>query len=134
MGKTLAEKILSDKSHGDAKAGDTVIADVDLVFLQDTTGPLAIKQFKESGFESIAKPQRAIIFLDHAAPSPHRQFSNDHAFLRSFAKETGCFLYEVGSGVCHQLVAETFASPGDIIVGSDSHTVTAGALGAFATG
>lgn len=134
MGKTLAEKILSDKSHGDAKAGDTVIADVDLVFLQDTTGPLAIKQFKESGFESIAKPQRAIIFLDHAAPSPHRQLSNDHAFLRSFAKETGCFLYEVGSGVCHQLVAENFASPGDIIVGSDSHTVTAGALGAFATG
>ncbi len=134
MGKTLAEKILSDKSHGDAKAGDIVIADVDLVFLQDTTGPLAIKQFKESGFESIAKPQRAIIFLDHAAPSPHRQLSNDHAFLRSFAKETGCFLYEVGSGVCHQLVAENFASPGDIIVGSDSHAVTAGALGAFATG
>ncbi len=134
MDKTLAEKILSDKSHGDVKAGDTVIADVDFVFVQDTTGPLAIKQFKESGFESIAKPQRAIIFLDHAAPSPHRQLSNDHAFLRSFAKETDCLLYEVGSGVCHQLVAENFARPGDMIVGSDSHTVTAGALGAFATG
>jgi len=134
VGKTLAEKILSDKSHGDAKAGDIVVADVDLVFVQDITGPLAIKQFKEIGFGSIAKPQRAIIFLDHAAPSPHRQLSNDHRFLRTFAKESGCFLYEVGSGVCHQLVAENLANPGDMIVGSDSHTVTAGALGAFATG
>lgn len=134
MGKTLAEKILSDKSHGDAKAGHIVVSDVDLVFVQDTTGPLAIKQFKEIGFKSIAKPQRAIVFLDHAAPSPHRQLSNDHTLLRSFARESGCFLYEVGSGICHQLLAENFANPGDVIVGSDSHTITAGALGAFATG
>lgn len=134
MGKTLAEKILSDKSHADARAGDVVIADVDLVFVQDTNGPLAIKQFEESGFKSIASPQRTVIFLDHAAPSPHRQLSNDHVSLRSFAEETGCRIYEVGSGISHQLVAENFARPGDVIVGSDSHTVTAGALGAFATG
>jgi 3-isopropylmalate/(R)-2-methylmalate dehydratase large subunit len=134
MGKTLAEKILSDKSHGDFRAGDVVVADVDLVFVQDTNGPLAIRQFKETGFESIARPHRAVVFLDHAAPSPHRQLSNDHSFLRKFAKEIGCLVYEVGSGVCHQLVAEDFASPGDVIVGSDSHTVTAGAFGAFGTG
>jgi 3-isopropylmalate/(R)-2-methylmalate dehydratase large subunit len=134
MGKTLAEKILSLKSHGEAKAGDVVIADVDLAFVQDTTGPLTIKQFKESDFEGLAKPQQTVVFLDHAAPSPAQQLSNDHIFLRRFAAETGCSIYDVGEGICHQLVAEKFANPGDVIVGADSHTVTAGALGAFATG
>ena len=134
MGKTLAEKILSLKSHGEAKAGDVVIADVDWAFVQDTTGPLTVRQFKESGFEALAKPQHAIIFLDHAAPSPAPQLSNDHILLRRFAGETGCRISEVGDGICHQLVAENFANPGDVIVGADSHTVTAGALGAFATG
>ncbi len=134
MGKTLAEKILSLKSHGDAQAGNIIIAEVDLAFVQDTTGPLTIRQFEESGFQVIAKPQQTAIFLDHAAPSPTGQLSNDHMLLRRFAKETDCCIYEVGDGICHQLVAEHFAKPGDIIVGSDSHTVTAGALGAFATG
>jgi len=134
MDKTLAEKILSLKSHGEAKAGDVVIADVDLAFVQDTTGPLTIRQFKESGFKVLAKPQQTVIFLDHAAPSPAQQLSNDHILLRRFAEETGCRIYEVGDGICHQLVAENLANPGDVIVGADSHTVTAGALGAFATG
>jgi 3-isopropylmalate/(R)-2-methylmalate dehydratase large subunit len=134
MGKTLAEKILSLKSHGEAKAGDVVIADVDLAFVQDTTGPLTIRQFKESGFEALAKPQQAVVFVDHAAPSPAQQLSNDHILLRRFAGKAGCPIYDVGEGICHQLMAENFANPGDVIVGADSHTVTAGALGAFATG
>jgi 3-isopropylmalate/(R)-2-methylmalate dehydratase large subunit len=134
MAKTLAEKILSLKSQGEAKAGDIVIADVDLAFVQDTSGPLTIKQFKESGFAGLARPQQAVIFLDHAAPSPAQQLSNDHILLRRFAGDTGCLIYDVGEGICHQLVAESFANPGDVIVGADSHTVTAGALGAFATG
>jgi 3-isopropylmalate/(R)-2-methylmalate dehydratase large subunit len=133
MGKTLTEKILGAKA-GAAAPGDVVVADLDLVFLQDTTGPLVVRQFRESGFTSVAKPDRAVLFFDHAAPSPNRQLSNDHVLLRQFAQETGSVAYRVGDGVCHQLVAENFASPGDIIVGSDSHTVTAGALGAFATG
>lgn len=134
MSKTLAEKILSLKSHGEAKAGDVVIADVDLAFVQDTTGPLTIRQFKESGFETLARRQQTVVFLDHAAPSPGQQLSNDHILLRRFAAETDCRIFDVGEGICHQLVAESFANPGDIVVGADSHTVTAGALGAFATG
>jgi 3-isopropylmalate/(R)-2-methylmalate dehydratase large subunit len=134
MGKTLAEKILSLKSRDEAEAGDIVIADVDLAFVQDTTGPLTIRQFQDSDFEAPASPERAIMFLDHAAPSPAQQLSNDHILMRRFAEETGCRIYEVGDGICHQLVAEKFANPGDIIVGADSHTVTNGALGAFATG
>ena len=134
MGKTLSEKILSEKSGADARAGDIVIAQVDLAFVQDTTGPLTIRQFKEIKHGNLVNPQRTAIFLDHAIPSPNRQLSNDHQFLRRFAEDTGCLIFEGGTGICHQLVAEMFANPGDIIVGADSHTVTAGGLGAFATG
>lgn len=134
MGKTLAEKILSEKSGGSCKAGDIAISRVDLAFVQDTTGPLTIRAFKEAGFCELANHEKTVLFLDHAAPSPNFQLSNDHAFMRTFARETGCILSDVGEGVCHQVVAEKLAKPGDVIVGADSHTVTAGGLGAFATG
>jgi len=134
MGKTLAEKILSQKSGNDARAGDMVIAEVDLAFVQDTTGPLTVRQFQSGGFKSLANPPKTAIFIDHAVPSPNSSLSNDHRLLRRFARETGAVLSDVGEGVCHQLVGESLARPGDVIVGSDSHTVTAGGLGAFATG
>jgi 3-isopropylmalate/(R)-2-methylmalate dehydratase large subunit len=134
VGKTLAEKILSRKSGSDARAGDIVIARVDLAFAQDTTGPLTVRQFRAGNFERLASPEKTALFFDHAAPSPNRELANDHQMMRQFARENGCSLYDVGSGVCHQLVAESLAKPGDVIVGADSHTVTAGALGAFATG
>jgi len=134
MGKTLAEKILSNRSGSDAKSGDIVIAGVDLVFVQDTTGPLTIRQFQASVFKSLANRQKTILFIDHAAPSPDNGLSNDHLFLRHFAQQTGAIISDVGDGVCHQIVVESLAKPGDVIVGADSHTVTAGGLSAFATG
>ncbi|MFC1961711.1 3-isopropylmalate dehydratase large subunit [Chloroflexota bacterium] len=134
MGKTLAEKILSKKSGAEAKAGDIIVAWVDLTFVQDTTGPLTVRQFREAGFKKLARPERTVFFLDHAAPSPNSALSNDHILLRKFAQETGAIAADIGEGVCHQLVAESFARPGGVIVGADSHTITAGALGAFATG
>ncbi len=133
MGKTLAEKILSEKSGSDARAGDIVIAKVDLSFVQDTTGPLTVRQFQSSGM-AVSNPARSILFIDHAAPSPSANLSNDHIFLRDFARQTGCIISEPGDGVCHQIVPELYARPGEIIVGADSHTVTAGGMGAFATG
>jgi 3-isopropylmalate/(R)-2-methylmalate dehydratase large subunit len=133
MSKTLAEKILSEKSGTDAKAGDIVFAKVDLAFVQDTTGPLTVRQFLDSGM-ALSNPACTLLFIDHAAPSPSANLSNDHIFLRDFAKKTGCVISEPGEGVCHQLVPESYARPGDVIVGADSHTVTAGGLGAFATG
>jgi 3-isopropylmalate/(R)-2-methylmalate dehydratase large subunit len=133
MGQTLAEKILTAKSDVEAHAGSIVVVRVDLVFVQDTTGPLALRQFNETNL-GLHDPKRTIIFLDHSAPSPARELSNDHVFLRCFAEEKGALLSDIGEGVCHQIVAESWANPGDIIVGSDSHTVTGGALGAFATG
>lgn len=133
MGQTLAEKILSAKSDTQAHAGHIVVARVDLVFVQDSTGPLTLRQFKETGL-AVHNPGKTILFIDHSAPSPAKELSNDHIFLRKFAAETGVNLSEIGEGVCHQIVAESWANPGDIIVGADSHTVTAGALGAFASG
>ena len=134
MGKTLAEKILSLKSNTDVRAGDIVISPVDLAFVQDTTGPLTVREFLNNGFEKPADPAKTVLFIDHAAPSPNNQLSTDHITLRDFAEKTGCVLSDAGDGVCHQLVAENIAAPGDVIVGADSHTVTAGGIGAFATG
>ncbi|MBI4295415.1 MAG: 3-isopropylmalate dehydratase large subunit [Chloroflexi bacterium] len=134
MSKTLAEKILGQKSGQDARSGQIVISGVDLVFVQDTTGPLTVRQFQALGHSRLANPARTVLFLDHAAPSPARELSNDHITLRDFARKTGAVVSEIGEGVCHQLVAESYAGPGDVIVGADSHTVTAGGLGAFATG
>ena len=133
MGKTLAEKILTQKSGMDARAGDIVISKVDLVFVQDTTGPLTVRQIQKAGIK-VANPEKTVVFFDHAAPSPGAALSNDHMLLRQFAEQTGVKLSDVGEGVCHQRVVESLAKPGDVIVGADSHTVTAGGLGAFATG
>jgi 3-isopropylmalate/(R)-2-methylmalate dehydratase large subunit len=134
MGKTLAEKILSAKSGTNARAGGLVVTGVDLVFVQDSTGPLTLRQFAELGIGTLKEPKRTVVFIDHSAPSPARELSNDHRFLRKFTADAGAVLSDVGEGVCHQRVAESWASPGDVIVGSDSHTVMGGAVGAFATG
>ena len=118
MGKTLAEKILSNKSQTDVRAGDIAVARIDLAFVQDTTGPLTINEF-ESSFDSLADKDRTVIFLDHAAPSPNCQLSTDHISLRNFAKKTGCLLSDVGEGICHQIVAESLARTGDVIIGAE---------------
>ncbi len=134
MGKTLAEKILSQNSGSDACAGDIVIAKVDLAFLQDGTAPLALRQLATSGLEGVSNPKRVVFFIDHASPSPTRELANDHALVRDFALKNGAQLCDIGEGICHQIIVESYANPGEVIVGADSHTVTAGALGAFATG
>jgi len=134
MGKTLAEKILGTRSGKEVCSGDIIIVPLDLVFVQDSTGPLTLRQLGESNLNTIHNPERTILFIDHSVPSSARQLSNDHMFLRAFAEEKGVILSDGGEGICHQIVAESFASPGEVVIGTDSHTVTAGALGAFATG
>ena len=133
MGKTMAEKIISEHVGKEVKAGEIVVAGVDVAFVQDGTGPLMVEQFHKMGFDSV-KPKIAILFIDHAAPSPRKELSNAHNVLRGFAQQKNVKLVEIGEGISHQIVAEKYAKPGDLIVGADSHTCTAGALGAFATG
>ena len=134
MGETLAEKILGLKAGKSVRPGEIIVVDVDLALAQDGTGPLAIRSIGELKEGEMRLPRGAIFFIDHAAPSPRRELSNDHIFIREFAKEAGATVSDVGDGVCHQVMAERYACPGDIVIGADSHTVTAGGLSAFATG
>jgi len=131
---TLAEKILAAKAGLDAvEPGQIVVADVDLAIAQDGTGPLAIEQIRALGGGRLRVP-RAIFFIDHAAPSPRAELSAAQATIRDFCRESGAELSDVEMGVCHQRVAEDHARPGDLVIGADSHTCTAGGLGAFGTG
>lgn len=131
MGKTIAEKILSEKSGRDAYAGDLVVAKIDQIALQDGTAPLAIRQIMELGVGVKAK---AHFFVDHAAPSPRKELSNDQKFIYEFAKKVGADFNPAGEGIIHQIMVERHVKPGDLAVGADSHTCTYGGVGAFSTG
>ena len=133
MGQTIAEKIMSAHAGYNVHAGELAIINVDVTAVQDGTGPLTVQEFKKLG-KPLANPNRTILFIDHAAPSPRKELSNSHNVLREFSKKYGAILSDVGEGVCHQRLIESFVSPGEILIGADSHTCTSGALGAFATG
>lgn len=133
MGMTLAEKILSRRTSREVRAGEIVISPVDVVAAQDGTGPLAVREFRKLNMP-VKNPKGVVLFIDHAAPSPRKELSNDHILLRQFAEETGCKISDVGEGVIHQRLVEDFVSPGDVVIGADSHSCTPGALCAFATG
>lgn len=134
MGKTLAEKILGAHAGYDVSAGEIAIAKVDICIAQDGTGPLAIRQLEKLGIEKLADPERVVFFLDHSAPSSRKELSNDHMFIRQFAKKMGARVSEVGKGICHVVINEKYVNPGEVMIGADSHTCTGGALGCFATG
>ena len=134
MGQTLAEKIISEHSGKKVKAGELVISNVDVCAVQDGTGPLTVQEFKKLGKDKLFNPERTILFIDHASPSPKKELSNMHTTLRDFSRDYGAMLSEVGTGVCHQRLIESYVNPCEILVGADSHTCTSGALGAFATG
>ena len=136
---TIAEKIFSKASGKDVKAQDFVFANVDLAMTHDITGPLALKGFYEifKGKEEkkVWDPKKIVIVFDHQVPADSLHACENHTMLRNFAKEQGILNYDVYEGVCHQVLPEKgHVRPGDLIVGSDSHTCTYGALGAFSTG
>ena len=131
---TLAEKILAAAAGLDAVVpGQIVVAAVDVAIAQDGTGPLAIQQLEELGVATVKAPT-CIFFIDHAAPAPRRELANAQKTIRAFCASSGATLSDLEMGVCHQRVAESYARPGDLVIGADSHTCMAGALGAFATG
>lgn len=134
-GKTIAEKILSQHSGHDAVAGEIVICDIDRIMMHDANGPLAIRAFRDMGGTKVFDPDKVVVIFDHCTPPSNEKLSNIHAFLREFVREQGVHFFEGGKGVCHQLMVEQgFAKAGDLVVGSDSHTCTYGALGALSTG
>lgn len=132
---TISEKIISQHAGYTVQAGDLAIVPVDGAMGTDTTGPLAIQAFRAMGGKHLWDAAKFALVLDHATPAPNERVANLHQMLRHFAEETGCTLYDVGEGICHQLMVENkHVQPGDIFVGADSHTPTYGALGAFAVG
>jgi len=135
MSKTVSEKILGQASGKDVFAGDIIVAKVDAVMAHDGTALLTIEAFEEIGGKGVWDPSRVFLVLDHVAPSANEAYSKVHKRMREFASKHSASFYEVGSGICHQLMVESgVVQPGKVIVGADSHTCTYGALGAFATG
>lgn len=135
LGQTIIEKILSRASGKSCRAGEIVVAKVDCAMAQDGTAPLAIQAFERMGGTGLFDPDRVNLVIDHSAPSPTEGISNLHKLMRDFAREKGAKLYDIGCGVCHQVMVESGrVGPGCVVVGADSHTCTYGALNAFSTG
>jgi homoaconitate hydratase family protein len=135
-GRTIAEKILGRAAnYPSAKAGDIVEASPDLVLSHENTF-LVNKSFTEFEMPRPWDPQKVLIVLDHRTPANTAQTAVVHNRIRALVKEYGIeHFFDVGEGICHQIaIEERFARPGMLILGSDSHTTTAGAIGAFATG
>ncbi|GAB6171622.1 homoaconitase large subunit [Paradesulfitobacterium aromaticivorans] len=137
MGSTLAEKILAKASGKQAVSpGEIVQADIDLAMMHDTTGPQAVAALTEIGAPGVWDRTKVIVILDHLVPAPHSNAAQLQRTMRDFAKrEQISNYYDINAGVCHQVLVEKgHVQPGQIIVGTDSHTCTAGAMGAFAMG
>jgi 3-isopropylmalate/(R)-2-methylmalate dehydratase large subunit len=134
MGDTVAEKILSEKSGMEARAGRLVVADIDVIMAHDSLGPMAIEAFAEMGKIVIPHPEKICFMTDHLVPTPARNYAKMQKQMRDFAKEWGIRQHGAGDGICHQLLAEKEVRPGQIVIGTDSHTCMSGALNAFATG
>ena len=135
MPATLVEKIFSERCSQEIHAGGVVMAPVDAAMIHDITGPLAIMKFREMGGIKVSDPSSVIMLFDHQVPANSIQAAENQVFMRDFAAEQGIENYDIREGVCHQVTLEMGrVGPGDIAVGSDSHTCTYGAAGAFATG
>lgn len=135
-GRTVAEKILARASgQADARAGDVVDASPDVAMSHENTY-LVNKAFREFGLSGPWDPDRIVIVLDHRAPANTAETAAAHASIRTLVKEFGIKkFFDVGEGICHQLLMEQkIVRPGLLVVGADSHTTTAGAVGAFGTG
>jgi 3-isopropylmalate/(R)-2-methylmalate dehydratase large subunit len=133
----ITEKILA-KAAGKkvVHPGEIVDADIDMIMTHDLTGPLAVEAFKKIGTPKVWDSKKIVVILDHQVPAESVKAAELHKTMRQFAKEQGLKIYDVGrGGICHQVMPEQgHVKPGDVIIGSDSHTCTYGAFGAFATG
>lgn len=135
MGSTAVEKILASHAGGEAKAGDYLYVDVDFVMIPEGSTPMTIQAFSEMGGQRVWDPQKLAIVFDHGTPCPSKQVANLHTLTRHFIREQGCLIFETGQGICHQLILDHhLARPGQVVVGTDSHSTSYGAVGAFATG
>ena len=134
--KTVIQKLLSKKAGKDLKVGEIAFVEPDFVLTHDNTASIR-KKLKSFGDDVKVKyPERVVIILDHVTPAAKEQDAINHKEIREFVAKQGIKNFkDIGNGICHQVLPEMgLARPGKIIVGSDSHTCTYGAYGAFSTG
>ncbi len=135
MQQTIAEKILSSHAGRSVAAGEIAVVEVDGAMATDATAPFAIRAFRQMDGKRLWDAERVSWVIDHATPAPNERVGNLHALMRDFARQVGGHFYDVGEGICHQLMVENgHVRPGELFVGADSHTPTYGALNAFAVG
>jgi len=136
MGQTLSEKILSHAAGKEVRAGDLVVVPVARAMSHDSITPSVIETIKKLGCERVPYPERLALFVDHVAPASNVATADGQVLLRRFAREQGIeAVYDVGSGICHQLmVEEKLVQPGTVAIGSDSHANAYGAVTCFGTG
>ncbi len=134
MGLTIAQKII--KSHlveGDMTPGIEIALHIDRTLTQDATGTMAYIEFESMGLDSV-KTELSVAYVDHNTLQAGFENADDHEYLRTVAAKYGVYYSRPGNGVCHQVNLERFGVPGKTLVGSDSHTPTAGGIGMLAFG
>ncbi|MEO9320552.1 MAG: aconitate hydratase [Nitrososphaera sp.] len=130
----LAQKIISSHlAEGKMEPGQEVGLKVDRVLMQDATGTMACLQFEAMGIPRV-KVEHAAIYVDHNILQTGFENGDDHRFLQTFASRYGIHYSKPGNGICHQVNLERFSVPGRLLIGSDSHTPTAGGAGMLAIG
>ncbi len=135
MGKTFAEKVLGKKAGKEVVPGEIIVVKADRLLSHDNTSAIS-KTFKSIGVSKVANPDSIVIILDHCVPAATDKYAGNHKVIREFVKEQGIKnFFDIQHGICHQVFAEKgFALPGQVVLGSDSHTTSYGALGTFAAG
>jgi len=134
MGKTIAQKIIA--AHlisGDMTTGSEVALRIDQTLTQDATGTMAYLEFETMGIPRV-KTEFSIAYVDHNTLQCGFENADDHRYLQTVAAKHGVHFSRPGNGICHQIHLERFGKPGKTLIGSDSHTPTAGGLGMLAFG
>ena len=134
MGRNLAEKILSNHIvEGELRKESSIGIKIDQTLTQDSTGTMAYLQLEAMGIDKV-KTKRSVAFVDHNMLQQGFENADDHEYIQTGASKHGVYFSKPGNGVCHQVFLERFAVPGETLIGSDSHTPTAGAVGMLAMG
>ena len=120
----------------ETEAGEIIMANIDVAMTHDLTGPLSVESFEKIGVDKVWDPEKIVVIIRSSGSSRLNRRSQNHMIMREFVEEQGINnFYDVREGVCHQVLPEKgHVVPGEVVVGTDSHTCTHGALGAFATG
>ena len=132
--QTIAEKILSSHADKSVYAGDVTMAAVDVVMATDGSGPLTLDFYQKMEGKGVFDPERVLMVLDHYVPCPNDKVAKLHTAMRDFHEAGLCTLFDLGEGICHQLLPEKgYIRPASLVIGGDSHSTTYGALNCFGT-